>query len=400
MVKIVGAGGVFHIFVYKNGIIVNGLVAGINTTVIPAYIKSMPDLPVDMSGISPDFTIKFNNIPDKKVDFLSNSAGTNNGYYRSLDGLCGDWLKSDQPGQHTPGQTNGTSTNLANQVTIAASITQYASDVTKSLLTYNITAGPAGAFPISVSVYYDYGISGQLDINDTLIDIRTIGSPSAGNQYIVLPSWNVSVIIVIESASDCYNKSMPVGNYWSVLAVDLLSFQGNINRNNKVFLEWKVARNEKVNLFEVQRSINGDEFKTIGVVFTSEKRGDENYMFYENISFSDKVAYRLKMIDDQQNVSYSKTLVFQTNVTTKNDIKIIGNPVNDKLTFSFTTSGSSLSDIKIYDMSGRVIMSNKVNNYEGNNLVSLTLDSTMKPGMYVLEIKNGAERQSSKFIKQ
>ena len=56
-VKIVGSGGVFHVFLYKNGILVNGLIAGFSSTAMPAYIKSMPNLPINMSGSSPDFTI-------------------------------------------------------------------------------------------------------------------------------------------------------------------------------------------------------------------------------------------------------------------------------------------------------------------------------------------------------
>ena len=113
MVGINGGGnGVYHVFVYKNGIIVNGIIGGISTSVVPAYIKAMPNLPVDMSGSSPDFTINFNTIADYSLEYLTNSLGTNNGYFRSSDGLCGEWLKSDSPGQHTPGQTNGTALNL------------------------------------------------------------------------------------------------------------------------------------------------------------------------------------------------------------------------------------------------------------------------------------------------
>ena len=117
-------------------------------------------------------------------------------------------------------------------------------DPTKALLTYNIVSAPAGAFPVVVEVYSDNGIAGQLDLNDLLIDTRTITSSSAGSQNIILSSWDVAVIIVVRSASDCYNKTLAVGNYWSVLPVNLVSFQGNINKNNKVTLQWRVENNE------------------------------------------------------------------------------------------------------------------------------------------------------------
>jgi hypothetical protein len=107
----------------------------------------------------------------------------------------------------------------------------------------------------------------------------------------------------------------------------LISFQGNINKSNRVSLQWKVASNETINQFEVERSYDGIEFKTIGIVFTNEKKGIEDYMFYETINSFDKVMYRLKMTDNRKAVSFSKILVFQTKASTSNsNIKIIGNP--------------------------------------------------------------------------
>jgi hypothetical protein len=274
-------------------------------------------------------------------------------------------------------------------------------DTTKALLTYNLTSIPAAAFPVVVEIYSDLGVAGQWDINDSLINLSTIASAAAGPQNIILSSWNVSVIIVVRSASDCYNKNIALANYWSVLPVELISFQGNINKSNRVSLQWKVASNETINQFEVERSYDGIEFKTIGIVFASEKKGIEDYMFYETISSFDKVMYRLKMIDNRKAVSYSKILVFQTKLTTgNNNIKIIGNPVNDKLTFNYTASVSQVIDVKIYDMSGRIMMSNKITSLEGNNMISFPLASALKASMYLVEVNNGSEIQTAKFVKQ
>jgi len=361
-VKITGVGGVFHTFLYKNGIMVNGVIGGLNANIVPPYIKAMPNLPVDMSGSSPDFTINFNAIPDNSLEYIPNSVGTNNGYYRSSDGLCGEWLKSDQPGQHTPEITNGTSLSLipSNQFSIAAIISGLSGDPNKSLLTYNISSAPAGAFPLTVEIYTDRGVAGEWDINDSLIDLRTILSASSGSQDIILSTLKTSVIIVVKSASDCYNKNVPVASYWSVLPVELISFQGNINKSNRVSLEWNVAKNETIDQFEIQRSYDGNEFKTIGVVFASEKKDREDYMFYETINNFSKAMYRLKMIDKNNKVSYSKILVFQSKDATTSNIKIVGNPVTDKLTFNYSSFTAKAIDIKIYDIAGRVIISNKI----------------------------------------
>ncbi len=216
------------------------------------------------------------------------------------------------------------------------------------------------------------------------------GKSGGGNVRFSIDDINVNAPVI--GCSDVQiNKLLPV---------HLISFQGNMNKSNKVTLNWTVADNEIANNFEIERSFNGRDFTTVGVVFASEKMGTENYTYYETTSGTDKVMYRLKMTDKNHEVDYSRILIFQLKSTITNNIKIIGNPVNDKLTFSYTSPATQMVDVKVYDMSGRVVVSNKVNSLEGSNVISLPLSSTFKAGMYVVEVNNGIELQSSKFVKQ
>ncbi len=394
--------GAYSVFVYKNGIQVNGLVIGSSSSSIPASVKAMPDFFVDMTGSSPDFTISFSSMSDNSAELVNGTAGTNNGYYRQYDGKCGVWIKSSNAVDYTPGSTNGSAAAVLGTLTVSSSISPYVVDPTKSLLTYNITAGPADAFPIIVEVYQDLGIVGQLDAVDVLVDSKNIVSASVGNQNVILPTADDGAIIVIKSPAGCFDQviALPALYAKSTLPVHLISFQGNLNKNNKVTLNWTVADNETVNNFEVERSTKGKDFTTVATVLASEKMGNENYMFYETVTSNDKVMYRLKMIDKTHDVDYSRILIFNTKAIASNNIKIIGNPVNDKLTFSYTSTTTQMIDVKVYDMSGKTVLSNKINSAEGNNMISLPLASTFKPGMYVVEVNDGSVRQSSKFIKQ
>jgi len=182
------------------------------------------------------------------------------------------------------------------------------------------------------------------------------------------------------------------------LPVKLTKFQGNKN-GDKVSLQWTVATNEIVDRFEVERSTNGRDFSTAALVFASEKFGDENYSFKETQS-ADVVYYRLKMYDKNHVAEYSKILVFRSASSTGNAIRIINNPVKDKLTVSFSSSLNDAVTMKIYDVNGATLMSQKLTVYEGSNLISLPLSSSFKPGFYVVEINNGAESQTAKFVKQ
>lgn len=183
------------------------------------------------------------------------------------------------------------------------------------------------------------------------------------------------------------------------LPVKLISFQGNMN-NGKVNLQWTVASNEMNHRFEIERSNDGKTFTSKGAVAATTKSGAESYSFAEMAS-NEKVYYRLKMFDRNLVVSYSKILAFQNkSAGNDNEIKILSNPTTDKLTMSFNSTVTQSVLIKMYDLSGRVQMNQRINAYQGSNLISLPISSAVKPGMYVIELATGSERQTTKLVKQ
>ena len=202
----------------------------------------------------------------------------------------------------------------------------------------------------------------------------------------------------------------PVGGTFSVsafipnsvcgpLPVKLTSFQGNLN-NNKVFLNWTVASNETTDHFEVERSTDGNNFSTAALVFSTDKSGDESYQYSELMS-AEKVFYRLRMTDKSQDVAYSKVLVFQSAAATaNNEIRIMSNPVNDKLSFSFQSNKDQQVEMKVIDIMGRTMMKQNMNAYQGTNVVSMPLNSAFQSGLYIVDLTAGAEHFSTKFVKQ
>jgi hypothetical protein len=386
-----GSGASYHIFIFKNGMLINGLIGGSSTSEIPSYIKSMPNLPVDMIAPATDFLISFSSMGDNMVEYIVPTPGSDNGYIRKKDGSCASWDKSSAQAQHTPGSTNG-ATATSGSLTIN-------SYITPSSLFYNITAGPAEAFPVTMEAYRDFGITAQLDVNDILFDSRSIASTSVGVQQIALPSPNDAVMLAAKEAAGCYNAVFSVQSLIAPLAVKLLSFSGNLN-NNKVVLSWSIASNETTDRFDVERSVDGLNFTTAALVFTSEKSGTESYKFYENIPVTGKIYYRLKMYDKNQTFSYSKIIVLQTGSVGKKQIKIIGNPVADKLTFSFQSDVTGNAEIKAMDMSGKVLIKQKAAVYAGLNVISLPLTESFSKGAYVVEVSTPAENFATKFIKR
>lgn len=183
----------------------------------------------------------------------------------------------------------------------------------------------------------------------------------------------------------------------STLPVKLITFQG-FRKDAKITLQWQVADNEIADQFEVERSTDGTNFSEAAVVFSSEKVGTENYMYYEN-NTADRVMYRLKMIDKSGVVEYSKILVFTNKSGQNYDLRVVNNPVIDKLTLSFETATNQVMTVSVLDMMGRQVMTQKVNGYTGSNLVNFALPASLNAGLYVVDLFDGVNHSNAKFIK-
>ena len=50
---------------------------------------------------------------------MNSAAGNDNGYMRLSDGKCGVWAKSSSAVNHTPGQSNGSASGSAGDLSIS-----------------------------------------------------------------------------------------------------------------------------------------------------------------------------------------------------------------------------------------------------------------------------------------
>ena len=197
------------------------------------------------------------------------------------------------------------------------------------------------------------------------------------------------------------NNTCNPGDPIYALPVKLISFFGNINKSNKVSLQWKTSANELADIFEVQRKINGTDFITIASVFGTQKAGEEEYSFNETINDSEKYYYRLKIINKGQIFDYSKILFFQNETAIgSKPLALFNNPVYDKVSFSFSSSASRILNVKIYDMTGRMLLKQNLRCNEGNNILNLPVPLFMKKGLYILIVSDNIKNYVVKFEKQ
>jgi hypothetical protein len=110
--------------------------------------------------------------------------------------------------------------------------------------------------------------------------------------------------------------------------------------------------------------------------------------------------YRVKMISRGQDVYYSNIVIISVRKNTNEHFSILGNPVTDKLSLRFNESSKQSLDLKVYNIAGKVILDLKINKVEKNSVVTIPVSSSNAPGFYIIEMNNGIERMTAKFVKQ
>jgi len=183
------------------------------------------------------------------------------------------------------------------------------------------------------------------------------------------------------------------------LPVKLLRFNG-VAGTDKVNLNWSVSSNENGNRFELEKSDNGASFKTQALVFNTDKQGVEGYNFTDATMLTAKVYYRLKMVGKNESVAYSNVVFFGDVSKQSSSLTLLQNPVYNAVNLNYTVAGNTAADITIYTAAGVKVLSQKQSLQRGINSISIPLNSMLMKGIYLLEVREGANSQTVKFVKQ
>lgn len=157
------------------------------------------------------------------------------------------------------------------------------------------------------------------------------------------------------------------------LPVSLITFTGKLV-NSHVDLNWVTAQENNVSRYDVERSFNGSDWSSIGVV--NARGGNSDYAL-QDLQPSSKNYYRLRIIDNDGMVKYSNIVLI--NLKGKAGIVVYPSPSSDG-NVNVSISGKGTNTIVLSDFAGRQLK--KWNNYQNSTLRIENLSS----GSYVLRV--------------
>lgn len=201
---------------------------------------------------------------------------------------------------------------------------------------------------------------------------------------------NLTPLITLQAG--LYNPNIDAGFYVGLplSAQDLKATYAKQVGDNQAIVNWYTEDEENTSMFEVQRSLNGSDFFTVGSKAAGGNTlGKTEYALIDDISDLQNVAvlyYRVKMIDLDAGEKMSNTITLKLDNINLNTIKVYPVPFTNQLTISYQSLIEETVTVEILDMSGRRIVSSEFQLQKGSNTLMIKNLERLSASHYMLRI--------------
>lgn len=184
-------------------------------------------------------------------------------------------------------------------------------------------------------------------------------------------------------------------NCCNPLPLQLQSFEAKwLSNKRNIELAWGIPLSSTLSFFSIETSYDLESWKVIGKVYAEDS---PIYRFFDkNIApqaFSPEVYYRLKLVDANNNFSYSQVISLPIGQT---QLFISPNPIADHVNI-FLPRKESRIQIDLKENEGSLI---KSFTYNERKQIQLPIENTLPPGIYILTIQIAERVHSFKVLKQ
>jgi hypothetical protein len=181
------------------------------------------------------------------------------------------------------------------------------------------------------------------------------------------------------------------------LPAAILSFNAKY-QNNEVMIRWKTASEENVSHYEAERSGDGRNFYTIGTVMSGNYSSVHEYSFTDRDPGYQRVYYRLKVVDADGRVQYSKIVAVHLSSQFVIE-KITPNPFRENLKVEISSRKDEWFVFRITDLAGRELFRETHAIRQGKNVIHIRDSKLLASGVYMLRIETETEKQGYRVVK-
>jgi len=181
---------------------------------------------------------------------------------------------------------------------------------------------------------------------------------------------------------------------------NLLSFKGTVN-NLITKLDWRIAHNEEITSFEIERSFDGRFFDDVNRINAYGSQETVDYSTNDDLNLLTPrqfVYYRLKLNKVNGTISYSNIIRLPFAFVPKRSFAIAPNPVKDMLQITITTGNKEPVELLFYDMTGKIVRKMTSELARGSNVIGVDNFTEWQKGMYLIVARIGDTVYRQKIV--
>lgn len=231
---------------------------------------------------------------------------------------------------------------------------------------------------------------------DTTAQTGSVTFPNAGTWFDYLNNTTIPATGVPQSFTLQHGEFHVYTNTNAALPVILINFSGKNNGSNNILM-WQVASEQGLDNYELQRSLNGQNFSDVAHINAA---GQNNYSFTDNVALNDSriFYYRLKIVDKDGNSTFSS--IVKIEITAQDKFTVVNpNPFKNKLHVTVESPGSQKAIFILTDISGKRMLKTSKILSGGTNEVDFDETGRLSRGTYLLTIIETQQIQSIKVVK-
>ncbi|WP_299991715.1 T9SS type A sorting domain-containing protein [uncultured Pontibacter sp.] len=218
----------------------------------------------------------------------------------------------------------------------------------------------------------------------------------------------VRVFITPQEQNVCY-ENLPDDGFLEILSqpivplpVELLYFTA-VKRGTDVAMEWATASELNNKGFEVQVSLDGQNFRSLGFVDSKVNTTSLKQLY----TFVDREKgklgtryYRLKQVDLDGKFEYFSTKAVEFGAITANSIKAYPNPFHSELQLNIDSEATGDVQLTVTNTMGQQLMQRTIRVERGANTEKLELDPSLPRGIYIVSTTMGGFKSQFKLMKE
>lgn len=184
-----------------------------------------------------------------------------------------------------------------------------------------------------------------------------------------------------------------------VLPIQILNFSGNL-QNDEVLLNWTILTGSDVDHFEIERSLDNQNFMKIGMLIDAVKLNEQqNYQYTDDISAISNsiIYYRLVVYGKAGEKKYSSVIAIKKNQI-NTTVSVLPNPAREFVSVKFFAEKESEIVVTLVDNIGKVVLQQRQLAVKGNNNIQLNNLSILSSGIYTLQVLINEEIVNKKLV--